>query len=149
MNQEQPQSIKRGSESHYRLWPALCGDIELAREVISRMGISDDQKAHWLLNSGAYQEVERMSQKVQLSKGIKFRMVRKEGSHNPYQDHFRFNASEKASIIDEALQNGALLSGGIGDHIEQISQLYAYMAKENVSIPLLTNKQRYKQLEEQ
>ena len=111
------------------------------------MGISDDQKAHWLLNSGAYEEVERMSQKVQLSRELNLGWSYKEGSHNPYQDHFRFNASEKASIIDEALQNGALLSGGIGDHIEQISQLYAYMAKENVSIPLLTNKQRYKQLE--
>ena len=84
MNQKQPQNDQTKSSLHYRLWPALCMDLEIARETLRRIEMESIQRGHWLLSVGLTKEVQGIMEKEgpEKSFGLLFRLTRKEGGHN-------------------------------------------------------------------
>ena len=146
MNQKQLQNKPRADQNYYRLWPALCGDIALARETIKNLDIDVAQKAHWLLNIGAYDDANKLARQIKDRNSIVFRLIRRKGNHNPYQELFNYDAETRENIIARAERNGTILSGGIGDHIEQLSQVDMFMRSVEKRIKIITNDERYNQL---
>ena len=146
MNQEQPQESKSALHSHYPLWPALCGELELARETILKLNIDNTQKAHWLLNIGDYKNAEILNQTGSNRGSVLFRLLRRKGGHNPYQELLKLSPGEKQTVITTAMEEGVILSGGIGDHIEQISQVKPACEEYGKNIKMVTTRERYLQL---
>ena len=146
MNQKQPQENTDALHSHYPLWPALCGELELAKETILRLNIDNTQKAHWLLNIGDHEKAKWLCKGRKYTGSIQFRLIRKKGGHNPYQELLRLSPEKRKTIIGKALKEGVILSGGIGDHIEQISQVVPVGKRYRKNIKLITTRERYLQL---
>ena len=146
VNQKQPQENTDALHSHYPLWPALCGELELAKETILRLNIDNTQKAHWLLNIGDYKKAEWLCKGRKNTGSIQFRLIRRKGGHNPYQELLKLSTGKKSAIIRKALKDGVILSGGIGDHIEQISQVVPVGMRYRENIKLITTRERYLQL---
>ena len=81
-------------------------------------------------------------------RGLKFRREIKKKNKNCYQKVLELNEKDRREIIDNAIANGVLLGGGIGDHIEEMSRIIPWMVHESVQIPLCSTLTRVEQLKE-
>ena len=122
-------------------------DLEIARETLRRIEMDNIQRGHWLL-MGLTKEVERIMEKEgpEKSFGLLFRLTRKKGLHNPYQEQLKLSKYDCKAIEQKALNNGIILSGGIGDHIEQVCQINEYLRAKEKTLRMGTSKTRYQQL---
>ena len=71
----------------------LCKDLERARNVKRRIEMENIQKGHWLLSMGLTKEVQGIMEKEGPKKsfGLLFRLIRKKGGHNPYQEQLKLS----------------------------------------------------------
>ena len=83
----------------------------MARETIKNLDIDVAQKAHWLLNIGAYDDANKLARQIKDRNSIVFRLIRRKGNHNPYQELFNYDAETRENIIARAERNGTILSG--------------------------------------
>lgn len=143
--------------SHY-LWPLFSPEKEDAQQALRMLWrkhyISTTQAAHWALNLGDKKWVTELKE-VMLSNessrndisGIDFRLAREKRQINPYETLLTQSMEDQGKIIQKATSSYIRLSGGIGDHIEDLSILLPVLKRGSNMVKLITTKQRKKQFQ--
>ena len=122
--------------------------------LVKQEHISTHQAAHWAMNLGdeefsnyLYSKLASSSEEYKgLLKGLSFRKERRLKNVNCYQEILRLEEKESKGIIEKATMTSIELSGGIGDHIEEMSRIIPWMEKEKKQIHFFSTNNRIKQL---
>ena len=113
-----------------KLWRLFSGDLEgwLVEEA-SKEDI-DAQTLHWILNTGYHNIVEAKVDKLEkkeLNMGeksaLRYRLNRIRKLTNPYAGVIELPDSNQKQIKDILRDYYIVLTGGIGDQIEQIAKI--------------------------
>lgn len=143
--------------SHY-LWPLFNPEKEGAQQALrmlwSKHYISTTQAAHWALNLGDKKWVSELKE-IMLSnensrndiRGIDFRIAREEKRINPYETLVTQSMEDQEYIIQNARSSVIRLSGGIGDHIEDLSILLPILERKGYRVKFITTEIRKKQFQ--
>ena len=113
------------------------------------------QVAHWMLNVGMIDEVKDILEdkekrrKVGLGlNGLRLRMERQRAvAKNPSQETLKLSEKAAQNIINNSINEGIILEGGIGDMIEDLSIIEAWSEINRIKLKYTMTKSKHRIME--